>query len=84
MPNAPTDNACSYTIPITLNSKNQREERNEREGEQKRIKEIDGRRLRGRRKKKTVRERRRGGREEQVLYTGKRDEGAVGKRRKLV
>ena len=34
--------------------------------------------------KKTVRERRRGGREEQVLCTGKRDEGAVGKRRKLV
>ena len=52
MPNAPTDNACSYTILITLNSKNQREERNEREGEQKRIKEIDGRRLRGRRGKK--------------------------------
>lgn len=72
MPNAPTDNARSYTIPITLNSKNQREERNEREGEQKRIKEIDGRRLRGREEKDGKRKEERRKRGAGVVYRKER------------
>ncbi len=66
MPNALTDNACSYTTLIIFNTKNLRN-RSEREAKEKGIKESDGGKSRDKKR----------GREEQVLCTGKRDEGVV-------